>query len=219
MNIEQFESPFVLCPELQEEHLEFVSKRMLQIVEMTLQSNSSEYDDNYTFETSIFGRTRQLFFKLAEDKSIPWLTIASKTMDYVPKICTIPVRVFKDDPSNPKKGKVFFKNDCEQSQLTLFDDLEGNSIDLTWRLFIQAPATVEDTGNELEDLEDDYRVVLVGYDSITKQMKSVWQSNSTARHVPYPVEDALPAPAEVKKVEIEPLRDKEEVPNVAEDDV
>lgn len=219
MNIEQYESPFVLCPELKEEHLEQLSKRMLEIVEMTLQSNSSEYDDNYTFETSIFGRTRQLFFKLAADKSIPWLTVASKTMDYVPKICSIPVRVFKDDPANPKKGKIFFKNECEQSQLTLFDDLENNSIDLTWRLFIQAPATVEDAANELEDLEDDYRVVLVGYDSITKQIRSVWQSNSTARHVPYSVEDELPAPAEVEKVEVNPLTDNEEVSNVAEDDV
>jgi len=140
---------------------------------VTLETHTTPFDDKYTFETSLFERMRQLFFQLHYDTEKPWVKLSSLSMDYVAIICNIPIRIFKDDPVNPKKMKVFFQNDCEQKQLSLL--FEDNELDemmgrLAWRLLIQAPAT---EGDELEDLEDDYHVVLVGYNSETKSIVSM----------------------------------------------
>ncbi|NOX67424.1 MAG: hypothetical protein GXO85_16890 [Chlorobi bacterium] len=175
----EYESPFTLCPSLKEAHLEDLAKEILAVVELTLNTHSTEFDDKYTLETSIFGRIRQLFIQLGNDSSKPWLKLPSQTMDYVPTICDIPVRIFKDDPFNPKKMKVFFQNSCEQHQLSLFEDIDTDFAgSLAWRLLIQEPAT---EGDELEDIEDDYHVVLVGYNPATKTVSSIWRSESVAK--------------------------------------
>lgn len=178
----EYESPFTLCPSLKEAHLEELAKEMLSVVEITLKTHATPFDDKYTLETSLFGRIRQLFIQLSTDINKPWIKLPSQTMDYVPTICNIPVRIFKDDPLNPKKLKVFFQNDCEQHQLLLFEDTEHEMTGaLAWRLLIQEPATEADKGDELEDLEDDYHVVLVGYNSATKSIVSMWRSEAVAK--------------------------------------
>lgn len=180
---------------------------------MTLNSHNTPYDDNYTVETSIFGRTRQLFLELSRNQKWPWLSVASKGMDYVPKLCGLPVRVFKDDPISPRKQKIFFKNDCEQHQLSLlFEDKETvHAGQLTWRLFIQAPATAEFKGDELEDIEDDYRVVLVGYNLVTKEIQSMWQSKAVANTTLYPVDTELPTAKPITRKAAIPKEDIKEV--------
>lgn len=201
LQISTYDSPFELCPELEEEYLEDLSKEILRVVELTMQSHNTSYDDRYTIETSIYGRTRQLFLQLGRDESRPWITVKSKTMDYVPSICNIPIRVFKDDPINPRKKKIFFRNNCEQNQLCLLfeeQDCEYAS-QLTWRLFIQAPATFDDEGGELEDLEDDFRIVLVGYNSSNGEIKAMWQSKSIANTLPVAINDELPTAKVVER--------------------
>jgi len=207
MSSAELESPFELCPELDEAFLDELSFMILKVVEMTMQNLNSNFDDNYTRETCIYGRVRQLFLQLARDASKPWLTVKSKTMDYVPSICNIPVRVFRDDPLNPKKKKVFFKNDCEQSQLALLlDDFDTQlASQITWRLFIQAPESNLENG-ELEDLEDDFRVVLVGFSAMTGEIRSMWQSKSASRAVPYAIDAELP---EANILERKPVKSKE----------
>lgn len=206
MNPQDFESPFTYCPSLKEEYLVELAQNMLKVVEDTTNALDSEYDDNYTLETCIFGRMRQLFLALDNDASKPWIEVASPTMDYVPKICNIPVRVFKDDPMQPRKKKMFFRNDCEQHQLSLLlDDEESlDASKLSWRLFIQAPATNDTKGEELDDLEDDFRVVLVGYDIMTNAMTAMWQSETTAKHTLHMVDIDLPPAKTVTRQSIVP---------------
>lgn len=191
-------SPFELCPELDESYLEDLSAKMLSIVEATLETNTLEYDDNYTFETSLFGRMRQLFIQLDKDANRPWIRLSSQSMDYVARICNLPVRVFKDDPYSPKKIKVFFQNVCEQSQLSLLeeDNIELAS-SLAWRLLIEAPAAskIED----LEDLEDDYHVVLVGFHPTTKSIVSMWRSTTITNIPTKLVNDDLPQTKEIER--------------------
>ena len=202
----EYDSPFTLCPNLKESYLEELAKEMLSIVELTLETNNTTFDDKYTFETSLFGRTRQLFIQLGSDPKKPWINLPSQTMDYVASICNIPVRIFKDDPHNPKKIKVFFQNSCEQNQLLLFenDELEMAG-SLVWRLLIQAPATEDKKGDELEDLEDDYRVVLVGYKPASKSIVSMWKSEATAK---IPVIGGFEELPEEKQIERNPIRKK-----------
>ena len=197
----EYESPFEICPVLQEENLEELAQEMLKVVEQTLISNRTELDDNYTFETSLFGRTRQLFLRLHRDKSKPWLCLASESMDYVPTINTVPVRVFKDDPNSPKKVKIFYRNDCEHKQLSLLFEEDAFEVaeSLAWRLLIEAPATVDNFGHELEDIEDDYHVVLVGYHPRSKTIVSMWRSASVVSMPVRPVDDILPAEKQVER--------------------
>jgi hypothetical protein len=213
MNPQEYESPFTYCPELKEEYLIELSQNMLKVVEDTINSLNTPLDDNYTLETCIFGRMRQLFILLDKDSSKPWVKIASPTMDYVPRICNIPVRVFKDDPIKPRKKKIFYRNDCEQHQLSLLFDDEETVVasQLSWRLFIQAPATIDDKGAELEDLEDDYRVVLVGYDIVTNAIRAMWQSQTTARDTLHLVSDDLPEAKSITRQPIVPKSTEKEM--------
>lgn len=211
-----FDSPLMYFPELKEHYLEALSREMLKVVEMTLSSHNTPYDDNYTVETSIFGRTRQLFLELSRNQKWQWLSVASKGMDYVPKLCGLPVRVFKDDPISPRKQKIFFKNDCEQHQLSLLFENEEtiHAGQLTWRLFIQDPATVDFKGDELEDIEDDYRVVLVGYNLVTKEIQSMWQSKAVANITLHSVDTELPVAKPITRKTAIPKEDVKEVAKV-----
>ena len=201
MTLTDYESPFTLCPELEEKHLEVLSKMILTVVEITLMSHSTPYDDKYTLETSLFGRIRQLFIQLGKADNFPWVKLPSQTMDYVPTICNVPVRIFKDDPHNPKKLKVFFQNNCEQHQHSLmFEQNEAFPIEsITWRILIQEPATEIDKDSELEDIEDDYHVMLVGYDSITKSIISMWRSEANTRAAVISDFDELPKEIPVER--------------------
>jgi len=193
----EYESPFALCPSLKEANLEELSEKILAVVEMTLMTHATPFDDKYTVETSLFGRVRQLFIQLSNDANKPWIKLPSQTMDYVPTICNIPVRVFKDDPSHPKKIKVFFQNSCEQDQLQLFEVNQFEmATSLVWRLLIQEPAT---EGGDLEDLEDDYHVVLVGYHPVTKSIISMWRSEAVARAPVLGDFDELPKEKQVER--------------------
>ncbi len=208
MNPTDYDTPFQYCPELKEEYLIELAQNILKVVERTANDLNSKQDDNYTRETCIFGRVRQLFIQLDMDKSKPWVIVPSKSMDYVARVCGVPIRVFKDDPASPRKKKVFFRNEFEQHQLSLFAEEEANNggSSITWRLFIQAPATVSNKGDELEDLEDDYRVVFVGYNSYSNEIKAMWQSTTEARDTLHLINDELP---EAKPVRKQPLKPKD----------
>jgi hypothetical protein len=206
MNTAEYDLPFKYCPELKEEYLIEIAQNMLKVVEDTTNTLSTQFDDNYTLETCIFGRMRQLFLALAKDASKPWVEVASPTMDYVPRICKIPFRVFKDDPTNPRKKKMFHRNDCENQQLSLLleDEESSNASQISWRIFIQAPATIDNKGIELEDLEDDYRVVVMGYNAVTNAIVAKWQSDTTAKDTLHLVDNDLPTATTVTRQLIKP---------------
>ena len=71
-------------------------------------------------------------------------------------------------------------------------------------MFIQSPATIDDKGEELEDLEDDYRIVLVGYNTTTNAKIAVWQSKASVRESIHGVSDELPSAQQVTKRDIVP---------------
>jgi hypothetical protein len=73
--------------------------------------------------------------------------------------------------------------------LLLEDEENADASELSWRLFIQDPVSKSE---ELDELEDDYRVVLVGYDIMTNAIIALWQSETTAKDTLHLVDDELP---------------------------
>jgi len=199
MIAKEYKTPFEYCPELDESCLDELSQKILEIVDNTVNTTHvGAYHDNYTVETSIFGQVRQLFISLDKDKSKSWIKLTRRAMDYVPVVFGLPIRVFRDDPKAPKKSKIFFQNTSEQCQMTMFfmQSEDDDAASLVWRLFIQEPATM---GSDLEDLEDDYRVVLVGYDQYSNEIKAMWQSQTVIRGELHVVNDDLPEASTVAR--------------------
>lgn len=191
----EFKSPFEVCSAFNEEQLNIIAREILDIAEQTRLSNTGEYDDRYTFETTLHGRLRQLFIKLSHDAGKPWLTLASTGMDYVPKLNNIPLRVFRDEPRSPRKRiKIFNQNEIEKGQLVLlledYDEYEQSNQDLYWRLMVVAP-TIIGIGDEIVDLEDDFKVALAGYHPINNSLVSLWYSDDRVHNKLQSVGDSL----------------------------
>lgn len=201
-----FKSPFEVCSAFNEAHLNILSREILEVAEQTRISNTGEYDDRYTFETTLHGRLRQLFIKLNRDTDKPWLTLASSGMDYVPKINNIPLRVFRDEPRSPKKRvKIFNQNEIEKDQLILLledhDEVGFDTQDLYWRLMVVAPTDIS-IDEEIVDIEDDFKVALAGYHPTNNSLVSLWYSDDNFSNKIRPVSDQLiqEKPVERKQV-------------------
>lgn len=207
----EYLAPFQFFPDMEEHHLNDLSSEILKVVHATVKSHNTDWDDSYTFETSVFGRVRNLFIHLHEDKSRPWIKVVNKGMDYVPNIFGMPVRVFRDDPHSPQKQKVFIKNGSEQHQLALLFD-EDNTAEagqLTWRIFIQEPDELNLQSEDVEGMLNDYSVEFAGYNPLTKEVVSKWQSRSVIAKPLFEVGVDLPAAKAVQR-EIPVPRQKDE---------
>ena len=58
----EFKSPFEVCSAFNEEQLNIIAREILDIAEQTRLSNTGEYDDRYTFETTLHGRLRPVSY-------------------------------------------------------------------------------------------------------------------------------------------------------------
>jgi len=125
-------------PELNDERLRQIAGPMLDIRYKTMQEMASPYDDNYTRETAIFGRTRNMLIGMALSEAYPWMTLTNSGMDVTFNIGGVPCRFFRDDPDNPEKEGFFKRNATDR----LFDDDEKAPV--IWRFVVEKASTEED---------------------------------------------------------------------------
>lgn len=201
----EFKSPFEVCPEFEEEHLNILAAEMIKVADETQMSNTGRFDDKYTFETCLFGRLRQLYKQLNLDGGKPWIKLASHGMDYVPVLNSVPLRVFRDDSRSPKKTKIFNRNEIEKSQFVLpleeHDELNYGG-PLVWRLVVEAHPSIANLDYGLEDIENEFRVALAGYHPINNSLVSLWRSDADLSSKILSVDDALIPEKPIMRTEV-----------------
>lgn len=149
--------PSHFYPELSDARLSAIAAKLLDLRFVTLLEMQSRFDDNYTRETVVFGRTRNMLIDMAMRGGYEWMTLVHAGMDVTIRIGNIPCRYFRDDSSSPEKAGFFKRN--------LVDDLfatdEGEPV--MWR-FIVERALIE---------ENEDRVFFAGY-NIFHEKVSEW---------------------------------------------
>ncbi|WOB05891.1 hypothetical protein [Piscinibacter gummiphilus] len=133
--------------ELSDEALRVVAVALLDMRYATLSEMHSPYDDNYTRESTVFGRSRNMLIELATSRKYSWMTLAHAGLDVTFNIGRVPCRFFRDDPEDPEKAGFFRRN--------LSDSLfaEDEAAPVMWRFVVEKAMTADD--------ED--RVHFVGY--------------------------------------------------------
>ena len=170
--------PREFSPHLTEDRLTVIAERLLDLRFTTLSEMASPFDDNYTRETAIYGRQRNMLIQLALNGSLPWLTLANHALDVTFRIGDIPCRFFTDDADGPQK-RGFFRRNASDNLFEIED-----RIPVMWR-FVVAPADL--------DVEED-RVYFIGYNAYQEKVSewvytpTVSMLHSTSSEIPPAVE-------------------------------
>lgn len=177
-------APSSFYPELTSDRLGVVAGKLLDVRYATLRELTSPFDDNYTREGTVFGRSRNMLIDLARRGGLPWMELVNPGMDVTVRIGRVPCRYFRDDPDHPEKCGFFKRNAVDD--LFALDESQP----VVWRFVVERAMTEED--------ED--RVHFIGY-NVFQEKVSVWtyQSGSSVLHsVDRSVPPASPiAPAEI----------------------
>jgi hypothetical protein len=174
-----FKAPFT------DARLREVAVRLLDVRYNTIRELNSPYDDNYTREGAVFGRSRNMLIELALSKQFDWLSLCHAGMDITCKIDDIPFRFFRDDPDSPAKAGFFKRNnfDC------LFEDEENAPV--MWR-FVVEKAMFE---------EDEDRVYFVGY-NVYQEKVSEWVYTGAVTKL-HSVDHDIPAAADIPAPDVD----------------
>lgn len=177
-------APSSFFDELTDERLGVVASKLLDVRYATLRELTSPFDDNYTREGTVFGRSRNMLIDLALRGGLTWMELVNAGMDVTLRIGRVPCRFFRDDPDHPEKAGFFKRNAVDD--LFALDESQP----VMWRF------VVERALNE----EDDDRAHFIGYNAFQEKVSEwVYQSGSSILHsVDRSVPPATPiAPAEV----------------------
>lgn len=177
--------PSTFQPDLTDERLSTIAARMLDVRYLTIRQMDTEYDDNYTRECPVYGRTRKMLILLARGKTLPWFNIKCMGMGVDIFIGNVTCKFFRDDLENPEKAGFFKRDDF----LCLFD--EDDNVPVLWRFVIERALTEED--------ED--QVYFVGYNKFN-EMISKWHYETGAAPL-YSVDHVIPPAANMGPAEIE----------------
>lgn len=130
--------PSYFFPELSEDRLTTIAELLLDVRFNTVNEMNSQYDDAYTRECAVFGRSKNALIELCISGEHDWLNLVNSRMDVTFSIGSIPCRFFRDDPESPKKRGFFIRN--------RFDDLfsENDSTPVMWRFVVERAMTTED---------------------------------------------------------------------------
>ncbi len=170
---------------LTEERLSVIAETLLDVRFQTKRLLQSEFDDNYTRETAIFGRTKNRLISMALDSKRDWMTLGQPTMDFTLKIEGVPVRVFaEDDPDAPQKGGFFRRSTTDDLFAT--DD----EVPVMFRFIVERAPT--------DDAED--RVFFHGYNA--QQVKVLEWLYRPATRVLHAVDDVIPQPVDLPPPEV-----------------
>ncbi len=182
--------PTKFYPDLSDERLRIVAARLLDIRFTTLQEMNSQFDDNYTRETVVFGRSRNMLINLALSGEYEWMSLRHAAMDITFNIGEVPCRFFRDDPNYPAKRGFFKRNEVDD--LFAIDE----QYPVMWRFVIEKALTDED--------ED--RVLFVGYNAYQEKV-SEWMYRSPA-HMLHSVDQDTPAAAEILPAPVDVREDR-----------
>lgn len=181
--------------DLTDDRLAIIAAALLDVRYSTLQEMKSEYDDNYTRETSIFGRSRNMLIQMYRSGQYSWFTVPHAEMNITFNIGSIPARFFRDDPYNPAKLG-FFKISPTDGLFPMDDKTP-----LLWRFIVERALN--------EDGED--RVLFVGF-NIYHEIVSEWiyQPTTTLLHA---VDSSIPPSVEIPPAPVHPYKDQDEITN------
>jgi len=160
--------PSMFHTELSDDKLCVIAKLLLDVRYRTLkqigslEDNYIFYDDNYTRETLIFGRSRNALIQLILSKKYNWLTLTNPHMDLTFNIGSVPCRYFRDDPNKPEKRGFFKRNACD----CLFSS--DDKVPVMWRFILQRSETEE----------DESKVFFIGY-NLYEDKVSEWEYSSS----------------------------------------
>ncbi|MCE8040223.1 hypothetical protein [Halomonas sp. MCCC 1A11062] len=124
--------------ELSEDRLATIAELLLDVRFNTTREMTSSYDDTYTRECAIFGRSKNALIELCKKEEHDWLELASPGMDVTFRIGNVPCRFFRDDPESPVKRGFFRRNQVDD----LFAD--DDDIPVMWRFVVERAMTEED---------------------------------------------------------------------------
>lgn len=184
--------PDQFFPELTSSRLSVVAAALLDIRFETVKHMQHEFDDNYSRESAVFGRSRNMLIELCQCGQYEWLDLRKADMDITFTIGQVPCRFFRDDPMRPDKPGFFKRNQV--------DDLwvPDKNRPVMWRFVVEAAST--------EDDED--RVFFIGYNEL-QQKVSEWAYNS-AGVTTHSIEQKAPAPARIPVAEVGLFDDDED---------
>jgi hypothetical protein len=151
-------------PELTDDRLSVVATSLLDVRYATIREMNTQFDDNYTRETAVFGRSRNMLIQLAQNGKYDWLSLKHAGMDITFVIGEVPCRFFRDDPESPDKLGFFKRNAVDDLFST--DDQEP----VMWRFVLEKAMT--------EDDED--KVFFLGYNVYQEKVAEWEYSASTA---------------------------------------
>lgn len=169
--------PAVFYPELSDYSLRVIADKLLDIRYSTFQEMNSPFDDNYTRESAVFGRSRNMLINMALSGKYDWMSLKHAAMDVTFNIGQVPCRFFRDDPNNPEKSGFFKRNAVDD----LFAMDEQHPV--MWRFVVEKALSEED--------ED--RVFFIGY-NVYQDKVSEWVYRATAPTL-HAVDKDVPAAA------------------------
>ena len=154
--------PALYYPELSDYALQSIAEALLDVRFSTYREMNSRFDDNYTRETAVFGRSKNMLIEMALERRFG-TTLLHAGMDVTFKVGEVPCRFFRDDPSSPEKAGFFKRNAVDG--LFSIDDQHP----VLWRFIVEKALT--------EDDED--RVFFVGYNAYNEKISEwIYQASS-----------------------------------------
>ena len=182
----QYPHPSTFFVDLIDERLKIIAEKMLDVRYQTIRQMDTEFDDNYTRECPVYGRTRNMLIALAQSKNLPWLNVKCMGMGVDISVGNVKCKFFRDDLANPEKAG-FFKRD---NYLSLFEEEEQDNVPLLWRFVIERALTEED--------ED--QVYFVGYNKFNEKV-SMWHYDGGTTPL-YAVDPVIPLAVNMQAAEI-----------------
>ena len=171
--------PAVFYPELSDDRLCVIAVKLLDMRYSTFQEMNSPFDDNYTRETAVFGRSRNMLISMALGSQYDWISLKHAGMDITFNIGQVPCRFFRDDHNGPEKAGFFKRNAVDDLFAT--DDQHP----VMWRFVVERALT--------EDDED--RVFFIGY-NVYQEKISEWMYRASTPTL-HAVDKEVPAAVEI----------------------
>lgn len=188
--------PSTFYPELTDDRLREISVKLLDLRYATFREMNSPFDDNYTRETAVFGRSRNMLIGMALGKQYDWMSLAHGAMDVTFNIERVPCRFFRDDHNSPEKAGFFKRN--------AWDDLFANDDQqpVMWRFVVE---------KALSEVDED-RVFFLGY-NVYQEKISEWMYQASAPTL-HSVDKHVPIAAEIPPASVDVREEGAENQNV-----
>ena len=177
--------PTSFYPELSNDRLQTIAIALLDMRYATVQLMQSAYDDNYTRETAVFGRSKNMLVEMAKSGKHDWMSLKHAGMDVTFNIGAVPCRFFSDDPNSPEKSGFFKRNAVDD--LFTPDDQQP----VMWR-FVVSKAMTE---------HDEDQVHFVGY-NVFQEKISEWKYVGS-HPVFHSVDQVTPATTEIPPADVD----------------